>query len=100
MRTDKLFATCTPPSAKDLEDKARIDASDQQVQQQDVAEQQQDRERIQAQAAGQTTDPGTLAMRKCAEAGRDLTQCFGEVMGGSVQQVTGNGMPGTLLPRS
>jgi len=94
----KLFATCQPPGKQDLVDKARFDAQTKQMQDQAVAEQQQYRQRMQAQAhaaggAG-TTDPGTLAMRRCAAAGRDLTQCMGEVLGRSVQQVTGNSMPG------
>ena len=91
----KLFATCTPPSAEDIAEQARMDASTKKMQDDAVAQQQQYRQQMQARASGGTTiDPGTQAMRNCAAAGRDLMQCFGEVMGSSVQQVTGNNMPG------
>lgn len=91
----KLFATCTPPSAEDIAEKARMDASTRKMQDDAVAQQQQYRQQMQARApGGATVDPGTQAMRNCAAAGRDLMQCFGEVMGSSVQQVTGNNMPG------
>lgn len=91
----KLFATCTPPSADEIAEQQRYEAGVKQAQDQAVKEQRQYRERMQARGAGgAASDPGTEAMRRCAAAGRDLMQCFGEVMGSSVQQVTGNGMPG------
>jgi len=91
----KLFATCTPPSAQEIAEQQRFDAATRAAQDKAVAEQKQYRDQMQARAAGgAATDPGTQAMRDCAAAGRDLAQCFGEVMSGSVQQVTGNSMPG------
>src|SRR5215472_4402331 len=40
-------------------------------------------------SANGTSDPGTLAMRRCVAAGRDPMQCFGEVFQSSMQTMAG-----------
>ena len=91
----KLFATCTPPSADEIAAQQRAEASVKQSQDDAVAQQKQYRQQMQARTSGAAAvDPGTQAMRNCAAAGRDPMQCFGEVLGGGVQQATGNSMPG------
>ena len=88
----KLFATCTPPSAGELADKAREDAVDQRLQTKAVQAQHPGAQ--QTLAGGGSSDPGTLAMRNCAAAGRDLMQCLGEAVTGSLRSTAGGAMPG------
>lgn len=53
------------------------------------------RERQSTSPAAGTADPGTLAARRCAAAGRSLTECLGEAVGSSLHAVS----PGAkLLP--
>jgi len=71
--------------AKANETFARRHAEFEKQQQQEMA---QARARPDASANG-TSDPGTLAMRRCVTAGRDPLQCFGEVFQSSMQTMAG-----------
>lgn len=85
----KLLATCKPPSAEEIaagerSNQMTIDYQNRAVQaQRDYVKQMQERMR------GQTTDPGTLAMRRCVAAGREPFECLGEVFQSGFKKMAG-----------
>jgi len=85
----KLLPTCKQPSAAEVAAEQRGEEIVRQRQQQAVAEQEAYRREHQARAAaGDTTDPGTLAARRCAAAGRSLTECLGEAFSSGLHSIT------------
>ena len=87
----KLFATCKPPSAEDIEAGKRYDQMTIDYQNRAVQEQRDYVAKMQARMRTQTTDPGTLEMRRCVAAGREPMQCLGEVFTTGFKQMAGGG---------
>ena len=87
----KLLPTCTPPSAEEVKQHEDFERSIEEDQQKAVREQQEFREahQRQNQNTGGTTDPGTLAMRRCAAAGRDPMLCMNEVFSNGLRDMAG-----------
>jgi len=85
----KLFATCKPPSAEDIEAGKRYDQMTTDAQNRALREQREYVQQMQARMQGQTTDPGTLAMRRCVAAGREPMECLGEVFRSGFKTMAG-----------
>lgn len=85
----KLFATCKPPSAEDIAAGERYDQMTKDYQDRAVQEQREYVQRMQARMRAQTTDPGTLAMRRCVAAGREPMECLGEVFNSGLKTMAG-----------
>ena len=85
----KLFSTCKPPSAEDIAAGERYDQMTAYDQNRALKEQRDYVAQMQARMRGQTTDPGTLAMRRCVAAGREPMECLGEVFNSGFKGMAG-----------
>jgi len=83
----KLLPACKQPSAQELQQRENFEKGIQAAQQEAVAQQQAYRQAHEAQQPGDTTDPGTLAARRCAAAGGSLLECAGKGMSKSLDSL-------------
>ncbi len=93
----KLIPTCTPPTAKQLETRARADKVMADGQKKAVADQLAAFQAQQAKAAGPSADPGAIAARRCLAAGRSETECISEGFGKSLKSLFGGTGVDTLM---
>jgi hypothetical protein len=74
----KLFATCRPPDPEVIEEDRKDQQRFRESQEKTRRDQEEYRKAHQPPPPGATTDPGTLAARRCAAAGRSLLECLGD----------------------